>query len=914
MSEVADEATVRVGLLAWVNAVADQGACEPVEDLASLRNGLHMLHLLAEIFPELGVPTTATASTPEFNLQTSLRCLEDFFRRSLGDLVDLASITESHDEAAIALMLGWIVCAAVQSDAKENFIRGIQGLPNDAQLGIMQVIETHRDLCPPVPPPAVASILAAEQGAFSPAAKSFLAGSFVFGNTPSHRRPSFRHSPSPQSDMVVAGLRRQLNDAKQENQELHAQFEDVCAEIRTKNAAIDDLKFQLAESTALTTKVALLEEELDSLRDDKSRTAKLEAEVEKFKQYLEKAKRRYDEVKGYEKECLRLRETSKTQAEEIKRLNTRISQYRTQGTSATLRTSELEASLARKDAEVAKMMAARDEALDKVSRLSAERRDLQAKLDEASMTATSAGDGFGASDDLGMSLKIQELEEQTEALTARLQEQEQQVQQTQLLEDRLADQTALAVQLKAQLVASQSQVLEKDTEIAEVQEQLDESRRDAEAKFEERLQGVKRAHEHLRQVHEAAIQAANEEHQEEMAEAAAEIDRLKKRLEMSSASTSDTDNDGTCLRPDCLETQHLFEETMEELATATLKLNDMQKAMTLLRKAVPKMDRVPYGVPTSRTQTTTLQVSTSEMSHLNAFAAPEASVAERSVEAAGTSEGTESNVAAATTEVVVGADVVAETEADKTEAARTEAAEAAKSGAAGTNAVSTEAAKTIPEPTIAGSTRPNHRRQKRHYGSAPPWASSETTPKDHSRMTDANRLSELASRNKRQLPHLQSSYPTETQTIPEMATTRKKKLAPSMLDATAAALQSMQENLSASPAKAKAAARPSKSIAFEVSWGEPKQQERKTRGGNDKAGSAAKPSSSSDKRQQLASDTTSPTPASKQKDIFKQPETFTTSPGITTNPQRGTKPKLAGTRATGDLYTRRAPLKPTNRR
>lgn len=322
-------ASLEQSLLAWVNLFAGADF-SVVNCLSDLYDGNHILFIARQIFPSTTI-TQKKSHTHPFESVSEL--LKEFFFTQYN--CEPKILTFEHDVEKLLVLL---LSAAVHCEDRANFIRGITCLDSPVQLTIMSVIEatmqtiTTGDACPR-----------------TPARTEML---FTDSPLPSSACPA-KSPTSAKNDELK--MRRELSKTCEELEEFKYLYEESVQEMRKKNKMVDELSFRVQSLSKSADRVAILEDEIEGLRNTALKVDKYEAEAARMQSILSEARATVDAYHELQKDHNECSTLSDRLAREITTLEVRLKEYRIKNASMDVELVEQKASNERQKNEISRM-------------------------------------------------------------------------------------------------------------------------------------------------------------------------------------------------------------------------------------------------------------------------------------------------------------------------------------------------------------------------------------------------------------------------------------------------------------------------------------------------------------------------------------------------------------------------------
>lgn len=492
---------IQNALLSWANTFLDA----QVDTYDQLADG----HAIATIADQI---------TPGVvNCQAST---DDIFSAVLINIYGTDSISAYELSAgnvdALAQLLGALLIAAIQSDSRDMVIRGITQLNGGVQAHLKAVIEGAVIVTAPTSKQDANNGNAAEQhdahqGAGDPAAAAVAAAAAADAATAAEEeedagavgdaadlsvdQENFNSTAvvhaQKEHRLAEEHMRKRLTTVQDELDDAYALHDEVLLELQGKNKEIDELQFRLQDTEHAVDRVKVLEEELESLQGMEIKFVKMKADSERFKQALEEAKPRLQELASLQKEHVSVTSANRVQTDQIQVLEARVKEYRVRVSSSELKLSELRASTERKDVEMKRLVETRNTLGDEVKNLKMKVTTLESRL--ANQEAEFAA-GAGATNDgqLAEAERLAYLEEECAKLRTELSSKKDFDIEKGSLEDRIADGAAFSDGLEGKIKAQASEIHEhtkvledKDTEIEQLQYKLAAAVKEKDAEIEQ---------------------------------------------------------------------------------------------------------------------------------------------------------------------------------------------------------------------------------------------------------------------------------------------------------------------------------------------------------------------------------------------------------------------------------------------
>jgi hypothetical protein len=369
-------------------------------------------------------------------------------------------------EEVMAELLGALLVAAIQSDGRDQVIRGICALDGGVQSHLKAVIE---GAVTAVPVATMQSAADAEVSAGEERAST---------TTTTTTTTATESSEYVQKEQILADehIRKRLETVTEELEDAYTMHDAILLELQTKNKQFDELQFQCQDAMHAVDRVKVLEEELESLHGMELKFVKMKADSERFKQALDEAKPRLQDLATLQGEHTSAVNTNRDQAAKIELLEARVKQYRINVSSSELKLSELRASMERKDAEMSRLVQTKNALTDEVKSLKVAIASLEGQLSIREQAADqSIEDNIDADGQVADAEQRVHLVEECARLRKELDGKQNHNIEIVSLEDRIADSAAFAAGLEAKIKAqtiqnakNQQAIEEKDSEIQQL--------------------------------------------------------------------------------------------------------------------------------------------------------------------------------------------------------------------------------------------------------------------------------------------------------------------------------------------------------------------------------------------------------------------------------------------------------------
>jgi hypothetical protein len=350
-------------------------------------------------------------------------------------------------EDVVAELIGSLLVAAIQSDERDLVIRGICALDGGVQSHLKAVIEGAVTAIP------VATALAAT------------AADVSGGNEPSEY---------VQKEQILADqhIQKRLEIVTEELEDAYTMHDAILLELQTKNKEYDELQFQVQDAMHAVDRVKVLEEELESLHGMEIKFVKMKADCERFKEALDEAKPRLQELATLQVEHTSVLNIKQEQAATIEILEARVKQYRINVSSSELKLSGLKASMERKDVELSRLVQTKNALTDEVKSLKASVASLEDRLSTREQVELSAGNNIDADGQVADAEHRAQLEEECARLRQALAGKQDHNIEVTSLEDRIADAAAFAAGLETNIKAQTLQNTELEQALDDRDEQI----------------------------------------------------------------------------------------------------------------------------------------------------------------------------------------------------------------------------------------------------------------------------------------------------------------------------------------------------------------------------------------------------------------------------------------------------------